>query len=95
MNGEVLEADRFGSLRFNIPTEELDGLGLRAPRLELGIGHNSLVVPFASTFADVAEGEPIALVDSSGWLTLAVNRGSAEDRYGVTPGAHVRVRALT
>jgi len=92
--GEVLEADRFGSLRFNIPTEDLDSLGLRTSRLEVEIGHNSLAVPFASTFADVAEGEPIALVDSSGWLTLAVNMGSAADRYGVLPGTRVRVRAL-
>ena len=95
VNGEVLEADRFGSLRFNIPAEDLEQLGLRVPRLEIGIGHNSLTVPFATTFSDVAEGEPVALVDSSGWLTLAVNTGSAADRYGVEPGAHVRVRALS
>ncbi|MEI7814169.1 MAG: SAM-dependent chlorinase/fluorinase [Coriobacteriia bacterium] len=64
--GEVLEADRFGSLRFNIPAEDLDKLGLHVSQLEISIGHNSLSVPFASTFADVAEGEPVALVDSSG-----------------------------
>jgi len=94
VNGEALESDRFGSLRFNIPAEDLEKLGLRVPRLEIGIGHNSLSVPFGATFADVAEGEPIALVDSSGWLTLAVNTGSAAGRYGIAPGAHVRVRAL-
>jgi S-adenosylmethionine hydrolase len=94
VNGEALEADRFGSLRFNIPAEDLESLGLRVPQLEIGIGHNSLTVPFAATFADVAEGEPVALVDASGWLTLAVNTGSAADRYGITPGAHVRVRGL-
>jgi len=94
VNGETLEADRFGSLRFNIPAEDLEMLGLRAPRLEIGIGHNSLIVPFGNTFADVVEGEPVALVDSSGWLTLAINTGSAAGRYGVAPGAHVRVRAI-
>jgi S-adenosyl-L-methionine hydrolase (adenosine-forming) len=90
--GEVLEADRFGSLRFNIPAEDLDELGLRTPSLELGMGHNNLVVPFGKTFSDVPEGEPVALVDSSGWLTLSVNMGNAMDRYGVGPGVHVRVR---
>jgi len=94
VNGEVLEADRFGSLRFNVPAEDLDKLGLRARRLEIGMGHNVLAVPFAATFADVPEGEPVALVDSSGWLTLAVNKGSAADRFGVSPGANVNVRAL-
>jgi len=92
--GEALEADRFGSIRFNIPDEELDVLGLRVPTLEVGIGHNTLSVPFCSTFSDVDEGEPVALVDSSGWLTLAVNTDSAQDRYGVEPGTPVRVRPL-
>jgi S-adenosylmethionine hydrolase len=95
VNGEVLEADRFGSLRFNVPAEDLERLGLRSPRLEVGMGHNVLDVTFAGTFADVPEGEPVALVDSSGWLTLAVNTGSASDRFGVSPGAHVRLRALS
>jgi S-adenosylmethionine hydrolase len=92
--GEVLEADRFGSLRFNIPAEEIERLDLRSDFLEITIGHNALKVPFAVTFSDVGEGDPVALVDSSGWLTLAVNTGDAGDRYGVEPGTHVRVRAM-
>jgi len=92
--GEVLEADRFGSLRFNIPEEEIDGLGLRVRALELGLGHNTLVVPFGRTYADVADGEPVALIDSSGWLTLSVNRASAADRYGVQAGSRVRIRPM-
>jgi S-adenosylmethionine hydrolase len=92
VTGEVLEADRFGSLRFNIPVEELDALGITGDALEVGIGHNNLVVPFRKTFSDVGEGEPVVLVDSSGWLSLSVNMDSASDRYGATPGMHVRVR---
>jgi S-adenosyl-L-methionine hydrolase (adenosine-forming) len=92
--GEVLECDRFGSLRFNIPAEELDRLGLNTERLEITLGHNSLVVPLRKTYADVTHGEPVALVDSSGWLTLSLNQGDAADRYGVAAGAHVRVRPL-
>jgi S-adenosylmethionine hydrolase len=89
--GEVVEADRFGSLRFNVPGEDLDELGLRTASLELGIGHNNLTVPLARTFSDVPEGEPVAMVDSSGWLTLSVNMGNAMDRYGAEPGMHVRI----
>lgn len=92
--GEVLEEDRFGSLRFNIPAEDIDSLGLRVPMLEISLGHNALKVPFAKTFSDVPDGDPVALVDSSGWLTLSVNMGNAADRYGAEPGIHVRVRPL-
>jgi len=94
VTGEVLEADRFGSLRFNIPVEDLESLGLTGGRIEVSLGHNTLVVPLKKTFSDVAEGEPVALVDSSGWLGLSVNMGNALDRYGVEPGMHVRVRCL-
>jgi S-adenosylmethionine hydrolase len=92
--GEVLEADRFGSLRFNIPAEDLDDLGLRIPEIEISLGHNSLKVPFRRTFSDVPDGEPVVLVDSSGWLTLSVNTGNAADRYGAEPGMHVRIRPI-
>ena len=90
--GEVLEADRFGSLRFNIPSDRMESLGLKGAMLEIALGHNSLSVPLARTYADVAEGEPVALVDSSGWLTLAVNRGDARDRFGAGSGTAVRIR---
>jgi S-adenosyl-L-methionine hydrolase (adenosine-forming) len=91
--GEVLESDRFGSVRFNVPEEALDDLGLRHEALEVTIGHNTITAPFGATFSDVDEGCPLVLIDSSGWLTLALNTGDAEDRYGVEAGATVRIRA--
>jgi len=90
--GEVLEADRFGSLRLNVPSESLDVLGLSGDTLEIAIGHNALKVPRGLTFADVGEGEPVIVADSSGWLTLAVNQGSASDRYGISAGSRVVLR---
>lgn len=94
VRAEVLEADRFGSLRFNIPAEDLVKLGLRSGPLELSLGHNRITAPFGQTFSDVPEGEPVVLVDSSGWLTLSVNTGDAADRYGVVPGTHLRIRSV-
>jgi len=92
--GEVVDVDRFGSLRFNITPERLAQLGSDAQQLEVGIGHNALSVPLARTFSAVPEGDPVVMIDSSGWLTLAVNQGDAADRFGVSPGSHVRVRLL-
>jgi S-adenosylmethionine hydrolase len=69
-------------------------LGTGIALIELELGHNTLSVPLALTFSEVGEGEPVALVDSSGWLTLSVNQGDAADRYGVAPGVHVRIRGL-
>ncbi|MGV8082120.1 MAG: S-adenosyl-l-methionine hydroxide adenosyltransferase family protein [Coriobacteriia bacterium] len=92
---QVLEVDRFGSLRFNVPAEDLAVLGFASgKRVEARFGHANLLIEFGETFSDVAEGEPVFISDASGWLTLAVNKGSAFDRYGAEPGvpAHLRVR---
>lgn len=91
---EVIDADRFGSVRLAVSSEEAMARGLTAGKLEVVLGHSRVEVPFARTFADVAEGDPVALIDSSGWLTLAVNLGSAAERYGIEPGTITRIRAV-
>ncbi len=94
VKAEVVDIDRFGSVRLGIDTEEIDRLGLRANRLEIAFGHVVVDVPFGDTFSDVEPGEPVAMVDSSGWLTLSVRMERASDRYGLEPGATARVRPI-
>ena len=91
---QVLESDRFGSIRTSITAEDVDAFNLSDGMLDISLGHVHLSVPCGRTFSDVAEGELVALVDASGWLTLAENTGSAFERFGVEPGTHVRVRTL-
>lgn len=95
VTAEVIDCDRYGSLRFAVPGEQVAALGLdSASTLEIAVGHHSLHVPFGRTFSDVAPGEPVLLVDSSGWLTLALNMDNAADRYGVEPGTMAHLRPL-
>jgi hypothetical protein len=93
MIAEVIDVDRFGSLRFAIPEDAVRRHGWDSGRLEIVLGHAQITVPFATTFSDVGEGEPVALIDSSGWLTLAVRRGSAAERYGADAGVSARIRS--
>ncbi len=93
VGAEVVDVDRFGSVRLAISTEDLDRFGLRQQRLAFDIGPTRIVAPFGVTFSDVPEGDPVALVDSSGWLTLAVRMGSAAERFGIQPGDATRVRS--
>lgn len=95
VSAEVVDVDRFGSVRLAVSTEDLDRFGLRYPRLAFEFGHVAVEAPFGATFSDVPEGDPVALVDSSGWLTLAVRMGSAADRYGIQAGHLARARAVT
>lgn len=91
VSAEVVDVDRFGSVRLAVSADEIKRFGLEQEFIKVGFGHVNLSVPFAATFSDVPEGEPVALVDSSGWLTLAVRMGSASDRYGIEPGHQARV----
>lgn len=89
---EVVDTDRFGSVRFALSAEDLAAVRGGADVVRLSVGHLVLVIPFGRTFSDVAEGDPVALVDSSGWFTLAVRMGSAAERYGIEPGATASIR---
>ncbi len=95
VSAEVVDVDRFGSVRLAVSAHDLDQMGLRRATLEMRFEHVAIVAPFGATFSDVPEGDPVALIDSSGWLTLAIRMGSAAERYGIEPGHHVLVEQQT
>ncbi|MGQ0670810.1 MAG: SAM hydrolase/SAM-dependent halogenase family protein [Actinomycetota bacterium] len=73
--------DRFGNVRLNIGPGDLATAGLA---LSFRLGPHALSV--VDAFADSPEGEPAAIVDSDGFVTLFVNRGSAAERLGIRAG---------
>jgi len=91
---EVVDIERFGSVRFAVTADELKELGARTPRLAMSFGHISETVPLGTTFSDVEAGELVALFDSSGWLTLAVRMGSAAERFGIDSGDVWRIKPV-
>lgn len=92
---EVVDVDHFGSLRLGVYSEQMSSFALDvAKRLEVGLGHLTIRPTFGKTFSDVAEGDPVCMLDSSGLLAIAVRLGSAAERYGVEPGDAVRIHPL-
>ena len=61
--------------------------GFRDRGLSITIGRH--VVPFRPSYASVPQARPVALMNSSQLLEIAVNRGSAADQLGVGAGARV------
>jgi S-adenosylmethionine hydrolase len=61
-------------------------LGTLEPGLPLTItiGDQTISTVWANRFGDVPEQAPLCYIDSAGRLALAVNRGSAAERYGAT-----------
>lgn len=89
--GEVLFADGFGNLATNVTRADLERAAFRGRGLSITIaGH---VVPFRTSYAGVAVGRPVALLNSSDLVEIAVNRGSAARLLGVESGAPVTVES--
>ncbi len=91
---EVIDVDRFGTLRLNVHVEGLDEFGVDAKHpLDVAFGHHELRLPISRTFADVAAGRPVVLFDSSELLCLALNQGSASETYDLGVGDRVTLRS--
>lgn len=85
----VLYTDRFGSLVLGAEPEHLTAAfgsvpyGTPLDVVWSSPAPGSARVTFEETFGGVAPGEPLVWVDSSGWLGLAVNQGSAVETLGL------------
>ncbi len=91
LDGEVMLIDHFGNLITNISM--VDVSAARTPRhhLEVSVGPHH-VGPIRTTYDDVANGQPVALIGSTRMLEIAVNRGNAAQILGVTRGDAVSLR---
>jgi hypothetical protein len=83
ITGEIIDIDSFGNLIINIPG---DGLGSR-PKVVI----SGTEIAFAMTYADVAQGSPLAYIGSLGFLEIAINMGRAAEFFGATVGSKVVV----
>jgi len=92
VEGEVLWVDRFGNAQTNIEPDSLAALGV-APgsSLTVSVGGAPTALPWRRTFADVAPGELVALVDASGLLALCRRDGDGAHALGLSPGVAVQL----
>ena len=87
--GQVMHLDHFGNVLTNISPSDLESLG-DAPTVQLG---RLLISGLSTAFAEGETGKPIAYMDSSGHLALAVVDGSAQERLHCRVGELVEVSA--
>lgn len=91
VDAHVLYLDQYGNVILNLHSEVLDGTFFTedvAVWFETSL--QKMLVPLGHTFTDVAAGDPVLYTDSTGYLALAVNRGSAASRFGLGPDNEVR-----
>ncbi|MFL5845618.1 MAG: S-adenosyl-l-methionine hydroxide adenosyltransferase family protein [Solirubrobacteraceae bacterium] len=82
IEAHALAIDGFGNVQLDVSHAQLAGSGLKMGRAVRVSGEPAL---FARTFADVGTGELLLYEDAYRTLALAVNRGSAAERLGLSP----------
>jgi len=88
--GEVAFFDSFGNIETNIPFQFFMDMGIDLDDvLTLRVGNKSFKVPFVRTYGDVSEGELLIHPDSSGFLEIAMNQGSAREYLKVEQSSEI------
>lgn len=90
IRGEVIYVDNFGNCYTNIRGDDLDGVRVS----EITVAGKEINW-LALYFAEAAPGDALALVNSSGYLEIAVNRGNAARELGISAGEPVIVKTKT
>jgi S-adenosylmethionine hydrolase len=86
----VLKVDNFGNLITNLKVEDAPALAAADGKFTIKVG-NAEVKKLHQTFAQGAPGEPFAVIGSSGYVEISLNKGNAARTIGAGRGAEVTV----
>lgn len=85
--GEIAYFDRFGNIETNIPFSWIEN----KESVKLKMGNKTIQIPVVETYADVNEGELLIHEDSTGYLEIALNKGTAREKLKVSEGSEVEI----
>lgn len=88
LRGAVLRVDHFGNLMTNFVLEDFPEAMRRPGPIALTVGGKP-VKQFVEAFAQGPANEPVALLGSSGFIEIAVNKGNAARALAANRGAEV------
>lgn len=88
ITGQIIHIDRFGNL---ITSIEADSLPPERQSLRFEIG-SFQVQGLSTCYADVSEGDPLALIGSSGRVEISIRNGNAAEELNANCGRPIIVR---
>jgi S-adenosylmethionine hydrolase len=92
IKSEVTAIDRYGNVRLNVSEKLFSSLGINpGEEVVVRLKNKTVKVKWVSTYGKVPVGASLLLISSTGFLELAVNRGSAARKYGLEIGARVTI----
>ncbi|MEO8286683.1 MAG: SAM-dependent chlorinase/fluorinase [Chloroflexota bacterium] len=90
IQGQIVHVDRFGNIITNLPERLLGPLLLGASAVVVELAGHS-IKGLANSYADVREGQPLAVIGSENLLEIAVRNSNAAHRMKVRIGDPVRI----
>ncbi|MBS7288725.1 MAG: SAM-dependent chlorinase/fluorinase [Candidatus Freyarchaeota archaeon] len=92
---EALHVDRFGNIITNVSTEDIHSLGLkRGTLLRAETEGGTVEAPLEKSYGYVPTGSFVFVLDSYGFLELAVNQGNAAKLLGLKRGSPIEITVL-
>lgn len=91
IRGWIVHVDRFGNCVTNITADhagELTSSERRRTKIYVG---SARLEGIHRTYADVADGDPVAVIASTGFVEIAVNGGDAATLLGIRKGSPVNL----
>lgn len=96
IHGHVLRVDTYGNVITTITREHLGEI-VAWPQsdasLPIELNGELIEMAFEQTYSDVEAGEPVALIQSMGFLELAINQGHFAEQHGLSAWDPVVVHA--
>ena len=91
LRARVVCVDRFGNCVTNVPRKTVPAGGEKHP-VEVGVGKKIIPGTLVKTYGDASNGHPIAVVGSSGFLELSLNKAPFAQEYGIQEGDSITLK---
>ncbi len=88
VDAEVIYADQYGNLMLNVHAHQLEGIDRDTVQTHIG---GFAIDGLSTTYGDVAIGELVVYVGSSGFVEVARREGNARHYLGAPRGTRVRI----
>lgn len=82
MEGQIISIDHFENVVVNITQDEFEAQR-KGRRFKIVFKRDEVIDRFSETYADVNEGEKLALFNAAGYLEIAINKGNAAGLFGL------------
>ncbi|CAL1519194.1 hypothetical protein MMC2321_02940 [Chitinophaga sp. MM2321] len=82
IEGQIIHIDNFENVVVNITRDQFNAQ-CRNRAFKIFFRRNEVISQISETYADVSEGQKLALFNAAGYLEIAINKGNAAGLFGL------------